>query len=173
MALTVELKAPRLSRVLAGSRAALEAVIDGTDPAVAAAIVLVENMRAALSQPGSGEIYEVEFRFSKRLGRPIPWRGIPRRGGPHRASAPGEPPAVDSGDLRRAVGFQVKGLGRVGIGVTNEGAHFIFQEFGTRFIDPRPFIRPGIAAAEAGMIAASTRAYRERARRILAARRGG
>lgn len=167
----VELRAPRISQVLAGSRAALEAVVDGTDPAIAAAIVLVENMRAALSQPGGGEVYEFEFRMIR--GRPVPLTNRPRRGGPHQASAPGEPPASDSGALRRAVGFQLLGLGQVGIGVTNEGAHWKFQEFGTRFIDPRPFIRPAIAFAQAGMISAATRAYRERARRILAARRGG
>ncbi len=152
MALEVVLKAPPVSRILAGSREALTAVIEGTEPAVAASIVLVDLIKQILSQPGSGRVFV-------------------RRGIRHQASAPGEPPAADTGNLRSKIGFQIKAPGRIGIGVAAGAPYWKFLEFGTRFIDPRPFLRPAIALGNAAMIDVARAAYRERARRFLATRR--
>ena len=143
--------APPISAILRGSRAALDEVLQGSEPALASAIVLVDLIKQLLSQPGGGRQY--------------------RRGGvTHTASLPGDPPAPDTGRLRNAVGFQITGPGRVGIGVEAGAPYWRFLEFGTRFIEPRPFIRPALTFARAGMIDAAANAFRDRARRILAAR---
>lgn len=145
------IKAPNISAILRGSRVALEEVLEGTDPAVASAIVLVDLIKQILSQPGGGRLY--------------------RRGGvTHQASLPGDPPAPDTGNLRQSVGFQISGPGRVGIGVGAGASYWRFLEFGTRFIEPRPFLRPAVTFARAGMIDAAAVAFRARARRILAGR---
>ncbi len=154
MALQIELRAPNISRILSGSAEALREVVEGSEPALASAIVLTDLIKQLLSQPGSGVV-----RVSG--------------GRSHQASAPGEPPAVDTGNLRASVGFQIRGAGRVGIGVQAGAPYWKFLEFGTRFIDPRPFLRPAIAFANAGMVDSARRAFRERAVRILAERRVG
>lgn len=166
-ALRFKLTSPDISRVIASSRSAIREVIAGTDPAIAAAAVLIRIMRESIRQPGSGRVYIVEWRFSRRRGKPFPTR-IPRRGGPHRASAPAEPPASDTGNLINQLGFEPRGPGRVAIGVTNAAPYWKYLEFGTRFMEPRPFIRPAIVIAETGMTDAYLRKMRERARQILA-----
>lgn len=80
------------------------------------------RVKVILSQPGSGRIY-----------------------GKHRASAPGEPPAPDTGQLRAATqaDTQVREFGSdlVGRIVANkESAHAL--EVGTERIAPRPFFGP-------------------------------
>lgn len=83
-----------------------------------------------LSQPGQGEQY-----------------------GPHRASAPGDPPAADSGLLRGAVQAHPLRPLTWGVGVvsapypggkitTAEVARHL--EYGTRTILPRPHARPAL-----------------------------
>ncbi len=146
-----EIKPPNISAILGGSRIALTEVLQGSEPATAAAIVLVDLIKQILSQGGTGRIYK-------------------RRGGVHQASAPGEPPAPDTGNLRNAIGFQIIAPGRVGIGVEAGASYWRFLEFGTRFIDPRPFLRPAITFGRAGMTDVAAVAFRARARRILAQR---
>lgn len=64
-----------------------------------------------------------------------------RQYGNHRASAPGDAPAVDSGDLRRSIGLKKIPNGwRVG---TNQ-KHGLFMEYGTRTIAARPWMRPSV-----------------------------
>lgn len=80
------------------------------------------RVKAILSQPGSGRMY-----------------------GKHQSSAPGEPPAPDSGQLRAATqaDTQVREMGSdlVGRIVANkEYAHAL--EVGTERIAPRPFFGP-------------------------------
>lgn len=100
-----------------------------------------------LSQHGSGRIYK---------------RTKPDR--IHQASAPGEPPAPDTGQLRAALGHTVDSDGvtlyaDIGYGVDpdtaaeREGDTSIadvakYLELGTRHIAPRPFLRPALLAAE-------------------------
>lgn len=76
--------------------------------------------------------------------------------GLHRASAPGEPPAPDTGTLRRSAFVERTGNGvRVGVAMAYARA----LEFGTTSagksrrttILPRPFMRPSRVAAEARM----------------------
>ena len=76
--------------------------------------------KANLSRPGTGRVY-----------------------GKHQASAPGEPPAADTGELRRKTqaGTQVRRDGEDLIGrlvANTEYAHGL--EVGTERIAPRPFL---------------------------------
>lgn len=76
--------------------------------------------RKKLSQPGGGEVY-----------------------GKHRASKPGDPPAPDTGTLRRTVAREIKKerseyVGRVGTPLK----YGKMLERGTTNIDPRPWLAP-------------------------------
>lgn len=99
-----------------------------------------------LSQHGTGRIYKLTK---------------PRR--IHQASAPGEPPAPDMGHLRAALGHSVGHDGEdlyadVGYGVdvtaplednrTSVAKVAEYLELGTRHIEPRPFLRPALHAAD-------------------------
>lgn len=67
----------------------------------------------------------------------------------HRASAPGETPAVDYGDLRNAIEHDVRSthnsvIGRIGTNVRQRTFIMGYErtlEFGTRRIKARPFMR--------------------------------
>lgn len=63
----------------------------GLDEAV---IALQREMRLTLSKPGTGRLYRIGK--GKKSGRNLRARGY------HRASAPGQPPAVNTGNLRRS-----------------------------------------------------------------------
>lgn len=62
--------------------------------------------------------------------------------GVHTASAPGQPPAVDTGRLRQSIRVQKVGPGHYRVGTDVQYA--IFLEFGTRRIAARPFLRPSV-----------------------------
>lgn len=78
-----------------------------------------------------------------------------KRGGASKAdrrrnrSKPGEPPHVDTGLLKRSVGF-VKPAPRkrwigTGLGSKDKTGYAKFLEFGTRYMAPRPFLRPAFS----------------------------
>ena len=68
----------------------------------------------------------------------------------HQASAPGEAPATDEGELVNS--FQVNVLSFDKIDLINAAGHAFYLEYGTREIQPRPFMRPAaLAAAERGI----------------------
>lgn len=106
-----------------------------------AALVLERKLKEKLSQPGSGRIYRA------RKGR-----------GQHQASAPGEPPAPDLGDLRKSIGQEVvSNVRRVGTGLLRApslefGNIWPTSTGGKRVLAPRPFMRPAAdeAAEEMG-----------------------
>ena len=78
------------------------------------------KLKAMLNHPGSGQMY-----------------------GTHRASAPYEPPAPDTGELRNSITWgkeRLKDGAQVTIGSTAE--HSVYTEFGTRHMQPRPWFRP-------------------------------
>ena len=80
----------------------------------------------------------------------------------HVASAPGQPPSPDTGNLRRnwrqlPVAVSPNGMGKHGIriklAIRSDVKYALFQEKGTRYISPRPFMdrikikaKPQIAA---------------------------
>ena len=89
-----------------------------------------------LSQPGHGRTY--------KRGEIV-----------HRASAPGEPPAPDTGTARRAVGWIRAGALRWRFGTGS--IVLLWLERGTRFILPRPWIFPSLRRALPKMRAAIRR----------------
>lgn len=92
------------------------------------AIILQRDMKVTLSQPG---------------------RGIKHPGNRYPSSAPGDPPAVQTGHLRRSVQVDLSRLNeanpraRVGTNIPY-GAEL---EFGTRKVAPRPWARPSARKA--------------------------
>lgn len=71
----------------------------------------------------------------------------------HRASAPGEPPATDTGRLVSSIAPRYDEAGmRATIGVHDENMvrYARFLEFGTRRMRPRPFVRPTYTLTKAG-----------------------
>lgn len=89
-------------------------------------VVVTNRVKKRLSQRGTGRVY--------RRGRVF-----------HQASAPGMPPAVDTGRLRSSytwrTGEDVRGP-YVEIGTNVEYAPWL--EFGTRYMQARPHLRPAI-----------------------------
>lgn len=79
-----------------------------------------------LSRPGQGRTY--------RTGN----RTAPHR--THQASAPGDPPAVNTGRLRQSITALKISPGHWRVGTNVEYA--IVLEFGSRRMAPRPFMRP-------------------------------
>jgi HK97 gp10 family phage protein len=61
----------------------------------------------------------------------------------HQASAPGEPPAVDSGELLRSIMFDVHQFA-LEIGVAGGAPYAEALEFGTKKMQPRPFLNPAV-----------------------------
>ena len=101
--------------------------------------VYAESLRA--------EIYGTLER--NKEGRGIRWPGNKRT-----SSAPGDPPARQSGTLMESIAVTKRAtpqeltseVGPRPQSFTNEPPYPVFLEFGTRFIEPRPFMRPSISA---------------------------
>lgn len=75
------------------------------------------------------------------MGRRAQGRGVRI----HRASAPGQPPAEDTGKLYREITVRRLSSGNYRV---RFGAHYAgFLEFGTGRIAPRPFVMPAIEKA--------------------------
>lgn len=103
----------------------------------------VENrIKELLLTPGSGRVYTTHF-FTDAAGRVHPIGHRPS----HQASAPGEPPASDTGRLLSSVGHRM----RVEDVVREEIGYFgvkygTYLEHGTRRMAPRPALRPALDA---------------------------
>ena len=94
-----------------------------------ACIFAEAQVKAALSQTGSGKTYMIEGRH-------------------HVASAPGEPPTVLSGDLRASITHFVGKIAGTITGIVSTNMEYAPKlEFGTRKMAPRPFMRKTIYAA--------------------------
>ena len=65
--------------------------------------------------------------------------------GNHQASAPGQPPATDTGQLVRSIQWNVEGTEGEVVGVIRASAPYAAMlEFGTSNIAPRPYMQPGL-----------------------------
>lgn len=93
--------------------------------------------------PGSGRYYPAGNYFINREGKVYHWV----RTSGHVASAPGEPPASDTGRLLTAITHRIKVGEYVYAEVVANVLYAIYLELGTRYMDPRPFLRPALAAA--------------------------
>lgn len=100
--------------------------------ALKSALALVGVIVVKLSQPGSGRTY---FRGKGRF---------------HRASAPGEPPAADTGQLRGSIGHDDRSTPRkISIRVGTNLKKAVKLEFGDKRVAARPFMRPSAREWEA------------------------
>jgi hypothetical protein len=98
--------------------------------------------------PGSGRLYTTRF-FRGREGRPGQTPGKLYSYGsrpPHRASAPGMPPASDTGQLLASIGHTIMVGDTVFARVHADKRYAIWLEHGTRYMLPRPFMLPGLEA---------------------------
>lgn len=114
-------------------------------------LTLAAAVKEELSHPGQGRYRKGETkrqgRGSRRKDGTVRTRGAPRVKLGSRASAPGDPPAPDSGALRNSVLYHDQ-KGKKVVGVDQPQAPAL--EFGTKtagkshdvVILPRPFMRP-------------------------------
>ena len=106
-----------------------------------AGLILKTEVRRLMPQsPRSGRVYNVPL-LATRASRAS---GVQRRG-KRRASAPGEPPAVVTGRLRRSIAYKLTltGIGyAAAVGSNRVGAATL--EYGNQFIRPRPVWRPAL-----------------------------
>ena len=73
----------------------------------------------------------------------------------HQASAPGEAPAIDSGDYAGSASDSPKMVGPTEAEVRFSAEHAALEEFGTKFIAPRPALGPAVEEAREGFMAAA------------------
>lgn len=113
------------------------------------AIATESIAKTLMMVPGSGRYYgpgEYFLTRTKADGSRKVYHWVRTTG--HRASAPGEPASSDSGveksTIHHWLGESSTGLwARVGI-----GAYYgIFTELGTRYMEPRPVLRPALSGA--------------------------
>jgi HK97 gp10 family phage protein len=83
-----------------------------------------------------------------KVGRGV--RYVRSDGRVHPASAPGDPPARETGRLINSIqSNRVNGelweVGPAAASFTGRPEYPVFLEFGTRRMQPRPFMRPGVA----------------------------
>jgi HK97 gp10 family phage protein len=86
-------------------------------------------------------------------------RTYARGGREHRASAPGEAPAVDYGNLKSSIQVFEVTPERAIIGTNAEYAEHL--EFGTSRMEPRPYMRPALDEHAHEIVAAIEDAVRE------------
>jgi len=134
--------------------AALVRLLDSTDGLVGQDLqrraLAVENaQKRLLSMHGGGRVYTT--RFFVRGGKLYAYGSRPA----HQASAPGQPPAVDTGRLRATIGHSVTTDGGLHANVGSGGNPAVpgvnyaaYLEYGTRHMAPRPWLRPSQTAAE-------------------------
>ena len=115
-------------------------------------------MRTIIGAEATRRVGAAQRYIARRIGVTLPEAGLQRFIGQnrnlgdmgiHRASAPGDPPTVRTGRLRRGIQMarpaRKRAATRVGwmIGVNVKYAPYL--EFGTRKIQPRPFVKPVMA----------------------------
>ena len=113
-------------------------IADATDEGIAAALeeigIVVHRMIVTkLSFAGGGATYT-------------------RGGVSHTASAPGEPPAVDTGQYRASWAWKVLG-GQKAVEIFTDQERGPWLEFGTSRMAPRPHVRPVMEEASTTKIA--------------------
>ncbi len=122
--------------------------------------IFVRIIHEELSRPGTGHVYP------SATGS-----------GMHQASSPGEPPASDTEDLKNSIIAGLFGSGRTlfaGVSIDSSVTSkkkWESLEFGSKFMEPRPFIRPALRMGKQEMTQTYIKNSRKRIRRILRERR--
>lgn len=179
----IALNYDQLQKVIQSAPATLRAVTRGDiDVTLAVANLFVTGMKESIRAPKSGKIYTTEFRTifirgASRSGvallQPIP---IGKSRPPHQASAPGEPPASDTGNLINALGVEIIRVTQeattAGVGINATAPYWRHLEDGTLWMEPRPFVRPAYESGKAEALTQMIRKYRAATKRKLQKRRG-
>jgi len=112
-----------------------------------------------LSQPGSGRTYEAGLRFITKGARVIPIRdrsGVKRTRADHRASAPGESPAKDSGVSASSIAVDDTDADKLRVGSNRESLLYLHYGVtnhpGGITIAPRPHATRAFERARPRMI---------------------
>jgi HK97 gp10 family phage protein len=120
-----------------------------------------------------GQLLEGAIARTLQQGSPGRGRVYPSAGGglntTHQASAPGDPPASDTGNLINSIGTDFR-RAELSVLVGTEVEYAPFLEYGTRRMAPRPFMRPAYQSREAAIERAVREAINEVTR--AAGRRG-
>jgi len=178
--MTVIVTIPNLAGLAERVRARVEAVVEATAMAVA------EDAKASMNHPGTGRTYRKgdvtrRMRLTERAGMVV-WarqgQMVMRTAGGyrakvnatgtrvnvvigariHRASAPGEPPTIDTGNLVNSI--RTTKLERYRYAVTASAEYARHLEYGTYKMAARPFMRPALERARAPFVAAIAEAVR-------------
>lgn len=106
-------------------------------------VIKVETLAKTLVDlPGAGRFYPAGSYFLTRGGKVLHWV----RTSDHTASAGGEPPASDTGNLLSSIGHRL-GVDEYVYGEVYANVRYAsWLELGTRYMEPRPFLRPALAA---------------------------
>jgi HK97 gp10 family phage protein len=94
----------------------------------------------SIRNPGKGRLYTHRF-FTDKSGVVRPLTGKKGQRPPHRASAPGDPPASDTGRLLGSIEVVMRDGGLAAeIGTALDYGRFL--EFGTKNVEARPWLQP-------------------------------
>ena len=103
-----------------------------------AAQLIANDMRTSIARgPKTGRIYTTYFRRNRTTGAIFPFG----QRVPHQASAPGEPPATDTGRLVGAIATEARGSTAV---IEVRAIYARWLEYGTRHMAARPFMIPAV-----------------------------
>jgi HK97 gp10 family phage protein len=109
---------------------------------------LVSNRLPALSASMAAEVDRIVRRAALRIEANVKESmALPHSGqlyGGHRASAPGEAPAIDTGALVNSIQTDMDGPAQAVVSTNVDYA--VYQEYGTRLMAPRPFFAPATEA---------------------------
>lgn len=105
---------------------------------VATALDLRANIVQEISKRGKGRTYTHFFHTNKN-GKLVQGR---KRNKPHIASAPGDPPATDTGRLKNNIYFERLGATTAAVG--SDLVYAVYLEYGTERMAARPFFRPAV-----------------------------
>jgi len=114
-----------------------------------------DNMGRVADRAVKTTIKRIEARAKASLGGPRSGREYRRgKGGTiiHKASAPGEAPATDTGNLANSIGSRM--TGRAVGEVTVNAEYAAALELGSAHIAPRPFFAPAVKAEWPNFVAA-------------------
>ena len=139
-------------------RAFDEAMVEGSNATLLAASRLI---RKTLSQKGTGRIYAISTGVRKKRRKKMP-RNL-RAAGYHQASAPGQPPAVNTNRLRQSwtvspisatgstesfsgsVASISQGERRTVLQFGSSVSYAPMLEYGTARMKPRPYLAPNVS----------------------------
>lgn len=136
-------------------------------------VAFVRQLKIELSTPGTGRRYKVtdgRVSFDQRSGRFRNSKGryvrASRRFRWHRASAPGQPPAVLTGALRNSIQMEMRSSG-VRVGTNAQTAPWLNDGTKDRggTIAPRPFMEPAFKKVQAHLGVVLVARLRRAARR--------